>query len=354
MLSEQSVIGESAALNRALDHLSSLAVIDRPILVIGERGTGKEIAANRLHFLSERWQAPFIKLNCASLPETLLDSELFGYEPGAFTGARISHAGRFERADQGTLFLDELGTMPLALQEKLLRVIEYGELERIGGSETITVNVRIIGATNANLKQMAEEGLFRWDLLDRLSFDVVHMPPLRARETDIDLLAEHFAIRFAAESGWHHFSGFSDQVRESLHGYGWPGNIRELKNVVERSLHRQGEDDAPLQALIIDPFDTNDTESAPYESPAIPNGRAQEQTPFAEGYEEQPSIPSDMRKALDAQEAKWLQEALACNGQNQKRAAAQLGLSYDQIRGLMKKHGLRTRSSRSQSAQTSR
>ena len=347
MLSEQSVIGESAALNRALDHLSSLAIIDRPILVIGERGTGKEIAANRLHFLSERWQAPFVKLNCASLPESLLDSELFGYEPGAFTGARKSHAGRFERADQGTLFLDELGTMPLALQEKLLRVIEYGELERIGGSETITVNVRIIGATNANLKQMAEEGLFRWDLLDRLSFDVVHMPPLRVREKDIDLLAEHFAIRFAAESGWHHFAGFSNQVRESLHDYEWPGNIRELKNVVERSLHRQGENDAPLQALIIDPFDTNDTKSAPYESPAIPNGRAQAQTPLAEGYEEQPSIPSNMRKALDEQEATWLQEALASNGQNQKRAAAQLGLSYDQIRGLMRKHGLRTRSSRS-------
>ena len=347
MLSEQSVIGESAALNRALDHLSSLAVIDRPILVIGERGTGKEIAANRLHFLSERWQAPFIKLNCASLPETLLDSELFGYEPGAFTGARKSHAGRFERADQGTLFLDELGTMPLALQEKLLRVIEYGELERIGGSETITVNVRIIGATNVNLKQMAEEGLFRWDLLDRLSFDVVHMPPLRAREKDIDLLAEHFAIRFAAESGWHHFPGFSNQVRESLHDYEWPGNIRELKNVVERSLHRQGEDDAPLQSLIIDPFNANHTKPVPYDSPAITNDQTQKQTHLAEEHAKQSSIPSDMRKALDEQEAKWLQEALSINGQNQKRAAAQLGLSYDQIRGLMRKHGLRTRSSRS-------
>ena len=347
MLSEQSVIGESAALNRALDHLSSLAVIDRPILVIGERGTGKEIAANRLHFLSERWQAPFIKLNCASLPETLLDSELFGYEPGAFTGARKSHAGRFERADQGTLFLDELGTMPLALQEKLLRVIEYGELERIGGSETITVNVRIIGATNANLKQMAEEGLFRWDLLDRLSFDVVHMPPLRAREKDIDLLAEHFAIRFAAESGWHHFPGFSNHVRESLHDYEWPGNIRELKNVVERSLHRQGEDGVPLQSLIIDPFDANHTKPAPYDSPAITNDQAQKQTHLAEEHAKQSSIPSDMRKALDEQEAKWLQEALAGNGQNQKKAAAQLGLSYDQIRGLMRKHGLRTRSRRS-------
>ena len=347
MLPEQSVIGESAALNRALDHLSSLAVIDRPILVIGERGTGKEIAANRLHFLSQRWQSPFVKLNCASLPESLLDSELFGYEPGAFTGARKSHAGRFERADQGTLFLDELGTMPLALQEKLLRVIEYGELERIGGSETIRVDVRIVGATNANLKQMAEDGLFRWDLLDRLSFDVVHMPPLRARDQDIDLLAEHFAIRFAAEYGWHHFPGFSDQVRESLHDYQWPGNVRELKNAIERSLHRQGEDGTPLQSLVIDPFEVGDPESAPFQSSEITIELQRQQTHLQDEAEPRVTFPSDIRKALDEQEARWLREALASNGQNQKKAAAQLGLSYDQIRGLMKKHGLRTRRRRS-------
>ncbi|MDA9920358.1 sigma 54-interacting transcriptional regulator, partial [bacterium] len=192
MDSMQPVIGESPLLNEALDHLSSLATIDRPVLVTGERGTGKEIAASRLHFLSSRWQAPFIKLNCASLPESLLDSELFGYEPGAFTGARKSHAGRFERAHTGTLFLDEVGTMPTALQEKLLRVIEYGELERIGGNETRSVDVRIVAATNANLPEMASRGAFRWDLLDRLTFDVVTMPALRNRGSDLQLLAEHF------------------------------------------------------------------------------------------------------------------------------------------------------------------
>jgi len=341
MMSEQSVIGESAALNRALDHLSSLAVIDRPILVVGERGTGKEIAANRLHFLSQRWQAPFIKLNCASLPESLLDSELFGYEPGAFTGARKSHAGRFERADQGTLFLDELGTMPLSLQEKLLRVIEYGELERVGGSQTIKVDVRIVGATNANLKQMAEDGLFRWDLLDRLSFDVVHMPSLRARDNDIDLLADHFAIRFAAEFGWHHFPGFSDTVTEALHNYQWPGNVRELKNVIERSLHRQGDDNTPLQTLVIDPFDVFEPRPEAHRSTAINAGQAQDE-------QKQPSsLPSNLREALEKQEASWLREALRENAQNQKQAALRLGLSYDQMRGLMKKHGLRTRGSRS-------
>lgn len=341
MIAEQSVIGESTALNRALDHLSRLAVIERPILVVGERGTGKEIAANRLHFLSERWQAPFIKLNCASLPETLLDSELFGYEPGAFTGARKSHTGRFERADQGTLFLDELGTMPMALQEKLLRVIEYGEFERVGGSETIKVNVRIVGATNADLRKMAEDGLFRWDLLDRLSFDVVHMPPLRQRDRDIDLLAEHFAIRFAAESGWHHFLGFSNTVKETFHRYHWPGNVRELKNVIERSLHRQGNEGIPLQTLILNPFDTADAMSEEQQATAPNVARPESKSEWRSG------LPSNLREALDNQEAKWLRDALVESGQNQKQAASRLGLSYDQIRGLMKKHGLRTRRSRS-------
>jgi psp operon transcriptional activator len=261
---------------------------------------------------------------------------LFGYEPGAFTGARRSHAGRFERANQGTLFLDELGTMPLALQEKLLRVIEYGELERIGGSDTIKVDVRIIGATNADLKQMAEEGLFRWDLLDRLSFDVVHMPPLRKRGHDIHLLAEHYAIRFASEFGWHHFPGFSDEVLETFHTYPWPGNVRELKNTIERSLHRQGDDGARLQKLVIDPFDVGGqtTHSVNPTQTAKPN-------------EATAAIPSDLRKALEAQERAWLSLALTRSGQNQKRAAEQLGLSYDQIRGLIRKHGLRTRASRS-------
>ena len=229
MDSMQPVIGESPLLNEALDHLSSLATIDRPVLVTGERGTGKEIAASRLHFLSSRWQAPFIKLNCASLPESLLDSELFGYEPGAFTGARKSHAGRFERAHNGTLFLDEVGTMPTALQEKLLRVIEYGELERIGGNETLSVDVRIVAATNANLPELASRGAFRWDLLDRLTFDVVTMPALRSRGSDLQLLAEHFAMKFAAESGWNHFPGFTTEALQHLFEHAWPGNVRELK-----------------------------------------------------------------------------------------------------------------------------
>ena len=332
----QTVIGESHALNTALDHISNLAGIDRSILVTGERGTGKEIAANRLHFLSSRWQGPFIKLNCASLPETLLDSELFGYEPGAFTGARRSHQGRFERADEGTLLLDELGTMPLALQEKLLRVIEYGELERVGGSQTIKVDVRIVAATNADLPTMATKGKFRWDLLDRLTFDVVNMPPLRTRDGDITLLAEHFAVRFAAESGWHHFPGFSPNAKGELHRYHWPGNVRELRNVIERSLHRQGEDGEQIAELVINPW------------PDRPIEKSDTPTPETLSRNDLNSeLPGDLRAALDQQEASWLEQALSQTAHNQKQAAALLGLSYDQIRGLMRKHGLRSRSLRS-------
>ena len=332
----QTVIGESHALNTALDHISNLAGIDRSILVTGERGTGKEIAANRLHFLSSRWQGPFIKLNCASLPENLLDSELFGYESGAFTGARRSHQGRFERADEGTLFLDELGTMPLALQEKLLRVIEYGELERVGGSQTIKVDVRIVAATNADLPTMATKGKFRWDLLDRLTFDVVNMPPLRTRDGDITLLAEHFAVRFAAESGWHHFPGFSPNAKGKLHHYHWPGNVRELRNVIERSLHRQGEDGEQIAELVINPWPDRPIEKSDTPTPETPSRN-----------DLNSELPGDLRAALDQQEASWLEQALSQTANNQKQAAALLGLSYDQIRGLMRKHGLRSRSLRS-------
>ena len=332
----QTVIGESHALNTALDHISNLAGIDRSILVTGERGTGKEIAANRLHFLSSRWQGPFIKLNCASLPENLLDSELFGYEPGAFTGARRSHQGRFERADGGTLFLDELGTMPLALQEKLLRVIEYGELERIGGSQTIKVDVRIVAATNADLPAMAAKEEFRWDLLDRLTFDVVNMPPLRARGGDITLLAEHFAVRFAAESGWHHFPGFSPNAKSELYRYEWLGNVRELRNVIERSLHRQGEDGEQIAELVINPWPVRNNELSDTPPPeALSKSELNSE------------LPRNLRAALDQQEASWLEQALDQTANNQKQAAALLGLSYDQIRGLMRKHGLRSRSLRS-------
>ena len=182
--------------------IARAAKVQRPVLLIGERGTGKEIAAARVHFLSPRWGGPFIKLNCAALAPTVLESELFGHEAGAFTGAARRRVGRFEAANGGTLFLDEIGQMPLAVQEKILRVVEYGSFERVGASESVSVDVRLVGATNADLPAMAAEGTFKPDLLDRLSFEVLFVPSLRERGAgDIDLLARHFAARMAAELG---------------------------------------------------------------------------------------------------------------------------------------------------------
>src|SRR5210317_2411498 len=254
MRNTENMIGDSAALATALEQVSHLAQINRPILVLGERGTGKELIAERLHYLSPRWDAPLVKVNCAAMADSLLESELFGHEPGAFTGATRSHRGRFERADGGTLFLDELGTMSLRLQEKLLRLVEYGEFERLGGQQTLQVDVRVIAATNADLQQEAERGLFRSDLLDRLSFDVVHLPALRQRRDDIPELAQHFAVQMCAELGWELFAGFTEDAMSQLIQHSWPGNVRELKNAVERSLHRWGDPLEPVAQIVTDPF----------------------------------------------------------------------------------------------------
>lgn len=226
---QQNLIGESPAFLSVLDKVSKLAAIERPVLIIGERGTGKELIAQRLHYLSKRWDQPLISLNCSTLSEGLIDSELFGHEQGSFTGSKGRHKGRFERAENGTLFLDELATAPLLVQEKLLRVIEYGQYERVGGHQLLNANVRLVCATNANLPQMAESGDFRADLLDRLAFDVIHLPPLRERQEDILLLAEYYAIKMCRELGYEYFVGFSAQAEKSLLHYHWPGNVRELK-----------------------------------------------------------------------------------------------------------------------------
>ncbi|USQ47868.1 sigma 54-interacting transcriptional regulator [Serratia marcescens] len=225
----ENLLGEANAFVDVLEQVSQVAKLNKPVLVIGERGTGKELIAHRLHYLSNRWQGPFISLNCAALNENLLDSELFGHEAGAFTGAQKRHLGRFERADGGTLFLDELATAPMLVQEKLLRVIEYGQLERVGGSQPLRVDVRLVCATNDDLPALAAAGKFRADLLDRLAFDVVQPPPLRQRRPDIMLLAEHFAIQMCRELALPLFPGFTERARQTLLEYGWPGNVRELK-----------------------------------------------------------------------------------------------------------------------------
>ncbi len=320
------MIGNSASFAMALDHISELASINRPILICGERGTGKELAAERLHFLSPRWDSPLHKVNCAAIAEPLLESELFGHEAGAFTGATRAHQGRFERADGGTLFLDELGTMSLRLQEKLLRVIEYSEFERVGGQQTLQVDVRIVGATNADLSNMAEQGEFRADLLDRLSFDVVHLPALRQRPEDILELAEHFAVQICAELGWPLFSGFSESANNTLMTYDWPGNIRELKNAVERSVYRWGAPDTKVDKLIVDPF------KSPYTPATAPNELA--------AATQVDNIEANFSERIGAIEKSMLEEALAENGHNQRLTAQALGLTYDQLRGMIRKYSI--------------
>src|SRR5215213_6743391 len=204
------------------------APLNRPVLVIGERGTGKELIAERLHHLSSRWAGPLIVMNCAALPENLIEAELFGHEAGSFTGAAKTRHGRFEEADGGTLFLDELATLSSPAQDRLLRAVEYGEVTRIGASKPIQVDVRIVAATNEHLPRLVEQARFRADLLDRLSFEVVTLPPLRRRESDIPVLADHFGRRMALELEWDSWPGFTDQASERMLSYEWPGNVREL------------------------------------------------------------------------------------------------------------------------------
>lgn len=334
------LVGESAVIGDVLEQVSRLAPITRPVLVIGERGTGKELIAHRLHYLSARWQQPFISINCASLSESLLETELFGHEAGAFTGARQRHPGRFERADGGTLFLDELATMSPRLQEKLLRVIEYGEFERVGGQQPIRVDVRLIGATHADLPARVASGAFRADLLDRLAFDVIPLPPLRVRQDDILLLAQHFAEGLCQELGAGEFAGFSEPVCEQLRRHPWPGNVRELRNVVERSLYRYGAPGQPLTELCLDPFAT--PWSAHMSPSPQPAPDSTDPSPSATVAPDIP-LPTDWMQHMSAYEAALLHKLLAAARYNQRTAAQMVGLSYDQLRGLLRKHGLRAR-----------
>ena len=217
------LIGESPLFLDLMERVSRAAPLDRPVLLIGERGTGKELIGARLHFLSRRWEGPFVRVNCAALAESLLESELFGHEAGAFTGAVRRRLGRFELADGGTLLLDEIANASPQTQEKMLRAIEYGAFERVGGNETRYVDARVIGVTNVDLPAEAEAGRFRHDLLDRLAFDVLTVPPLRARPDDIPLLAAHFGAAFAGELGGEGFPGFTRRAANTLLDHDWPG-----------------------------------------------------------------------------------------------------------------------------------
>ncbi len=229
------IVGRSDAIKEVLERVAQYAPVHSTVLVEGESGTGKELVARAIHDLSPRSAEPFIPVNCAALTETLLESELFGHEKGAFTGATSLRKGRFEIAHEGTLFLDEVGEMPHATQVKLLRVLEEKEFMRVGGSSSIRADVRVIAATNKNLREEVDEGGFRRDLYYRLNVLHVRMPPLRERREDIPLLIHHFVQRFCSEND-REFVGITDEAMEILANYDWPGNVRELRNLVESML----------------------------------------------------------------------------------------------------------------------
>ncbi|MEO1048507.1 MAG: phage shock protein operon transcriptional activator [Pseudomonadota bacterium] len=340
---ENQFIGQSTAFLDAVERTSRAAPMDRPVLVIGERGTGKELIAERLHRLSTRWDEPLVTMNCAALPETLIEAELFGHEAGAFTGATKARAGRFEEADKGTLFLDELGTLSMGAQERLLRAVEYGEVTRIGSSRPIRVDVRIVAATNDDLPGLAKSGEFRADLLDRLSFEVITLPPLRVREGDVAVLAEYFGRRMAAELDWHAWPGFAQHVSGEFENYAWPGNVRELRNVVERAVYRWDDPESAIAHVQFDPFESPWKPSAPATRKPPPTGAS---APAVPAGDETASASSnfeavdDLRAAVDSHERAIVQHALGKHRWNQRQTAKALGLSYDQLRHAIKKHGL--------------
>ena len=250
------LVGQSTSFLDAVERASRAAPLDRPVLVIGERGTGKELIAERLHHLSSRWDGPLVVMNCAALPETLIEAELFGHEAGAFTGATKARQGRFEEANGGTLFLDELATLSSPAQDRLLRAIEYGEVTRIGASRPIKVDVRIVAATNEHLPRLVEESRFRADLLDRLCFEVVTLPPLRHRASDIPVLAEFFGRRMALEIEMATGRASARARWSKFRAYPWPGNVRELRNVVERAVYRWEGQEGPIEDIQFDPFES--------------------------------------------------------------------------------------------------
>jgi psp operon transcriptional activator len=332
-------VGQSLPFLDAVERASRAAPLNRPVLIIGERGTGKELIAERLHHLSPRWSGPLVTMNCAALPENLIEAELFGHEAGSFTGASKTRHGRFEEADGGTLFLDELATLSSPAQDRLLRAVEYGEVTRIGASKPISVDVRIVAATNEHLPGLVDQGRFRADLLDRLSFEVVTLPPLRARSGDIPVLSEYFGRRMAVELDWPNWPGFTSRLVAELEAYPWPGNVRELRNVVERAVYRAEDPEREIDQVQFDPFEspwvTAELPAAPppvADSPEAPSSAVA--TPAAS------AAANDFRSAVTAYERSLLEEALARNRFNQRATAAALGLSYDQLRHALKRHKL--------------
>jgi len=284
------------------------------ILLTGESGTGKELIAKAIHFESDRSKGPFIAINCAAIPENLLEAELFGYEKGAFTGALISKPGKFELANGGTIFLDEIGDLPLHLQAKLLRVIQDKTFERIGGTKSIKVDIRIIAATNKDLEEMVKDGSFREDLYFRLNVIPIYLPPLRERKEDIPLLIDHFLKKFNEEYGKN--INITKEAMEKLVNYSWPGNVRELENTIERLVILAEGNEITLNDLPFYIRQEDDTR--------ITCVKLKE------------TLPSQ----LELIEKQAIKEALKASNYNQTKAAKMLGLTKRQINYKIKKYGL--------------
>ena len=336
------LVGQSLAFLDAVERASRAAPLNRPVLVIGERGTGKELIAERLHHLSPRWSGPLVTMNCAALPENLIEAELFGHEAGSFTGASKTRHGRFEEADGGTLFLDELATLSSPAQDRLLRAVEYGEITRIGASKPISVDVRIVAATNEHLPRLVEQGRFRADCSTGCRSRSSLCRRCGRGSGDIPLLAEHFARRMAVELDWPNWPGFR---RTS-----WPSSrpIRGRATCASCATSSSVPSIAPRTPsgrsteVQFDPFDSPWTaSSAPAPMPQ-PVGETAELCAAADvnaGHAPSTAV-NDFRSAVTAYERALLEEALARNRFNQRATAAALGLSYDQLRHALKRHRL--------------
>jgi two-component system NtrC family response regulator len=306
----EAIIGVSPPMQAVFTTVRKVATANVPVLVIGESGTGKELVARALHQQSGRTAAPFVAINCGAIPETLLESELFGHEKGAFTGAHIQRKGKIESAQGGTLFLDEIGELPLSLQVKLLRFLQEYQIERIGGREAIPVNVRVVAATNVELKQAMAAGRFREDLYYRLSVITIPLPPLRERSEDILLLANTLLRRYATESS-HKVTGFSRQALSALQSYGWPGNVRELENRIKRAvLLTKGPQVTPADLDLDSPY-------SQYLAPG-----------------------KGLREAREAFEKDLIQRALTKHRGNISRTASELGVSRPTLHDLVTKYAL--------------
>jgi transcriptional regulator with GAF, ATPase, and Fis domain len=316
--------GASPLMREVFDLIDKIADTESTVIIYGESGTGKERAAKTIHQHSSRREKPFVPVNCAAIPATLLESELFGHEKGAFTGAHAARAGRFELADTGTIFLDEVGELHPQLQVKLLRVLQEREFERVGGSKTLSVDVRVLAATNRDLEKATRDGSFREDLFYRLNVIPLHMPPLRQRHDDIPLLVDHFVARFSRRKK-RDALGVDPEAMECLLRYPWPGNVRELENLIER-------------LVILTDGDTIAAENLPerFRTPgAVPPPEAGAAAPG-----DIPATGVDLNAVLDAIERDFIVKALKRSGGVKSRAAQLLGLNRTTLIEKIKKKGI--------------